>query len=428
MKIRIILIVILLFSSIQAMDLQQKLSQKVSPQFDGASITEVLRLFSRQYAINMVVGDGVTGRVSVQLSDVTLADAINSILKSKGYHYVIENDVLLVKAFGDDVNGELQSKVFQLSYLNAYHLMETVSPMLSEKGKITPLLAQSEKEEFDLRSNILVVTDLWENVKNIEQVIRSLDVPQQQIHIEVRLVESLLSDEQQYGLNLPKSVSVSMDGAETTAPITKGSDQGDTRLLSAWYKLPEAGENMNLGVLTVDQLSATLDMLARDNGSRLVSNPKVTTLNNRKASIRIGTTVPVPEVSRGIAGDLITFREKDVNINLDVIPQIGEDGQITLQVHPMMEEIIGFTGGSDTPQPITSKREVETVVTVLDNQTLVLGGLIKETRNKTVEKLWLLGDIPVLGYLFQNTSTKVEKSDLLIFITPKIVGYAAEER
>ncbi len=428
MKIRIILIVTLLFSSVHAMDLQQKLSQKVSPQFDGASITEVLRLFSRQYAINMVVGDGVTGRVSVQLSDVTLADAINSILKSKGYHYVIENDVLLVKAFGDDVNGELQSKVFQLSYLNAYHLMETVSPMLSEKGKITPLMAQSEKEESDLRSNILVVTDLWENIKNIEQVIRSLDVPQQQIHIEVRLVESLLSDEQQYGLNLPKSVSVSMDGAETTAPITKGSDQGDTRLLSAWYKLPDAGENMNLGVLTVDQLSATLDMLARDNGSRLVSNPKVTTLNNRKASIRIGTTVPVPEVSRGIAGDLITFREKDVNINLDVIPQIGEDGQITLQVHPMMEEIIGFTGGSDTPQPITSKREVETVVTVLDNQTLVLGGLIKETRNKTVEKLWLLGDIPVLGYLFQNTSTKVEKSDLLIFITPKIVGYAAEER
>jgi len=164
-------------------------------------------------------------------------------------------------------------------------------------------------------------------------------------------------------------------------------------------------------------------MLSKDNGSRLVSNPKITVLNNHKAVIKIGTMVPVPEISRGIAGDLITYKEKSVNIDLEVIPQIGANNIVTLQIHPKMEEIIGFTGTTDAPQPITSIREVETTISVVTGQTIVIGGLVKETTSKQVEKIWLLGDIPILGYLFQNTVTKIEKTDLLIFITPKIVGY-----
>jgi len=94
-----------------------------------------------------------------------------------------------------------------------------------------------------------------------------------------------------------------------------------------------------------------------------------------------------------------------------------------MQVHPIMEEIIGYTGEEVAPQPITAKREVNAIVTVNNGQTLVLGGLIKETEMKSVEKLWLLGDIPLLGYLFRSTVSRNEKSDLLIFITPKIVDY-----
>jgi len=100
---------------------------------------------------------------------------------------------------------------------------------------------------------------------------------------------------------------------------------------------------------------------------------------------------------------------------------INENDLITLDVHPMLEEIIGFTGPADLQQPITSKREVQTTVTVKDGETLVLGGLIKETNTKAVEKVWLLGDIPLIKYLFSTTSTKKEKTDLLIFITPKIM-------
>jgi type IV pilus secretin PilQ/predicted competence protein len=420
---QLVIAVLLLTINLSASDIDEKLNLQVSPKFVGASIQEVLRVLSRQYSLNLVVGDEIRGSVTVQLDNVTLSDALNAILKSHGYHYVVYDNVIYVKAFDQDINGELSTKVFQLKYLDGFNLKTTLETLLSSKGKIEPIVSEKVKEETDQRSDILVVTDMWENVKAIENVIQTIDVPSKQIHIEVRLVETLVSDQKQIGINLPKKVQVSMTGGETTAPITQQAQQsgGQQRFLSAWYELPNVDDNLHWGVLTIDELKASLDYLATDNNSRIVSNPKVTTLNNKKASIKIGTEIPIQEVSRGVGGDLVTFRYKDVNLNLDVIPRINENDLITLDVHPMLEEIVGYTGPTDFQQPITSKREVQTMVTVKDGETLVLGGLIKETNSKVVEKVWLLGDIPLLKYLFSSTTTKKEKTDLLIFITPKIM-------
>jgi len=419
---QIIMAVILLTFSLAASDMDEKLNTQVSPKFVGASIQEVLRVLSRQYSLNLVVGDDITGTVTVQLDNVTLSDALNAVLKTHGYHYVVDNNVIFVKPFDQEINGELSTKVFQLKYLDGFNVKASLEPLLSAKGRIEPLISEKVKDEVDLRSDILVVTDLWENVRTFDQVIQTIDVPSKQINIEVRLVEVLMSDEKQVGINLPKKVQVSLTGGETTAPITKAQQGGgQQRFLSAWYELPEVDDKFNWGVLTVDELRASLSYLAQDNNSRIVSNPKVTTLNNKRASIKIGTEIPIQEVSRGISGDLISFRYKEINLNLDVIPRINEGDLITLDVHPMLEEIVGYTGPADLQQPITSKREVQTIVTVNDGETLVLGGLIKETNSKVREKVWLLGDIPLLKYLFSSTTTKKEKSDLLIFITPKIM-------
>jgi type II secretory pathway component GspD/PulD (secretin) len=250
-----------------------------------------------------------------------------------------------------------------------------------------------------------------------------MDVEPRQLEIEVRLIETLFGSNRQVGLNWPKKISASVTGGETTAPITQstGGQQQEVRKLSAWYKLPEVHDNITLGVLTVNELNASLELLAQDNNSKLISSPKLTTLDNKKAIIDVGTSVPVPEVSRGIGGDLISYREKQVSMYLEVIPRINEGNIITLSVHPVLEEIIGYTGPSDYPQPITSRREVQTEVTVREGESIALGGLIKESDNKVVEKFWLLGDIPLLGYLFRHTTVRKEKTDLLIFITPKIL-------
>jgi general secretion pathway protein D len=250
-----------------------------------------------------------------------------------------------------------------------------------------------------------------------------LDKPESQLQIEVRLVERLAGDEKKVGIDFPKSFSASLIGAETTAPITKSgaSQSGSATVLSAWFELPSTAEQLHLGVLSFDQLKATMDILASDNLSRLVSNPKVTTLNYKKAIIKIGTTIPIPEISRGPSGDLFSYKEKDVNMTLEVTPMIGDSGMITLELHPVLEEIVGYTGSSDALQPITSRREVQTTVLVKDGETVVIGGLVKESKSENVSKIWLLGDIPILGYLFRHTSIVNEKKDLMIFITSKIM-------
>jgi len=409
-----------------ALTTDKVLKQKISTNFVNTSLERVIRVLSNQYGLNIIIGGGTAGKVTIQLTNVTLGDALDAILKSQGYHYVLGENVLYVKPLKMDVSGELVTKIFDLKYLEGFSLKTSLTPLLSTKGKMEALLSEPEEDDKLNRSHIIVVSDFRENIQVITSVIEQMDVPSKVLQIEVRLIEKLVSDEQRIGLDLPTSVTVKAMGAETTAPITKTEQQAGgasgqaPTILSAWYELPNNIENLNLGVLTIDDFQATLDILAQDANSRLVSKPSVTTLDNKKAIIKIGQSIPVPEVSRGISGDLVSYKEKDVSMTLEVIPHIGLNGDITLDVHPILEEIIGYTGTADAPQPITSKREVKSTVMVKDGETLVIGGLIKETQSENISKVWLLGDIPILGYLFKHSTIKKEKSDLLIFITTKI--------
>jgi type IV pilus assembly protein PilQ len=347
-------------------DVSELLAKKISTNFQNTSLPDVLRILASQTNLNLVIGDDVSGRVTIQLSGVTLEDALNAILKSKGYHFITQNDIVLVKKFENDVNGELSNSVINLKYLDGFKLKTSLEPLLSEKGKLEALISQNEEDVLKQRSDILVVTDVWENVRTIETTLENMDVEPKQLEIEVRLIETLFGSNRQVGLNWPKKISASVTGGELTAPITQstGGQQQETRKLSGWYQLPEIHDNITLGVLTVNELNASLELLAQDNNSKLISSPKLTTLDNKKAIIDVGTSVPVPEVSRGIGGDLISYREKQVSMYLEVIPRINEGNIITLTVHPILEEIIGYTGPSDYPQPITSRREVQTEVTV----------------------------------------------------------------
>ncbi len=436
MKIRrfvFFVLVVLLFVSksvVFSADVTKVLQQKMSTSFINTSLEKVVRILGTQYGLNIIVGGNASGRVTIQLSNVTLGEALNAILKAQGYHYVISGNVIYVKPLKMDVIGELKTKVFHLKYLDGLRLKLSLLPMLSAKGKMEALLSDGNADGKAGQSNTLIVTDFRENLEAISSAIEQMDYPAKEMQIEVRLIEKLIGDEKRVGLDLPKSVTVRSMGAETTAPITKtsqGGGGGEQTILSAWYHLPNTIENLNMGVLTFDGLRATLDLLAEDANSRLVSKPSVTTLDNRKAIIKIGQNIPVPEVSRGISGDLVSYKEKEVSMTLEVTPHIGLNNDITLDIHPILEEIIGYTGSSDAPQPITSKREVKSTVILKDGQTLVIGGLIKETENKNVSKIWLLGDIPILGYLFSHTSIKKQKSDLYIFITTKIFDPATQQ-
>ncbi len=422
---KILLAILLLFifnSFAQSQDNSQKLKQKISTSFVNTPLERAVRILAQQYNLNIIVSGQVKGNITTNLNDVPLGDALNAILKSQGYHYIYGDNMLIVKPQALNVNGELETQIFRLKYVDGFSLKTAITPLLSPKGKIEALLAEPEANDKLIRSNILVVTDLWENIKQIIHVISQMDRPEKQLQIEVRLVEKIIGNDKNVGLDLPKKATVSLMGAETTAPIsnTSASQGGATTILSAWYNIPSNVENLSLGVLTLDNLRATLNLLAQDVNSHLLARPSVTVMNNRKAIIKMGSTIPVPEISRSVAGDLFSYKDKDVSMTVEVIPHIGENNDITLNVHPVLEEITGYTGSSAAPQPITSRREVKTTVRLKDGETLVIGGLIKENKREIKSKVWLLGDIPILGYLFKSTSVKNEKSNLIIFITTKI--------
>jgi type II secretory pathway component GspD/PulD (secretin) len=178
--------------------------------------------------------------------------------------------------------------------------------------------------------------------------------------------------------------------------------------------------------MTVDEVSLLIDFLVRNGRSKLISNPRVTTVSNRKAEIEVTTTIPVETLNRfseaGVVQDIISFQDLDVSINLAVKPRVNADSTISLDVSSVVEEITGFTGPADNQRPITSKRAVSSSVTIRHGESLGLGGLMKEVKHETVKKLPILGSIPLIGRVFQHRKTTIEKTDLLILSTPRIIS------
>lgn len=427
MKLTILLILLLLFpfnSYLQTNDiLEAKLNQKVnSMEFPNTNVSNLLRILAKQNGLNIVLGPEIKGNVSVSLRNVTVRDVLNSVLSSLGFNYVISNNIIFVKSFEREVPAELTSKVFKLKYRDAYDLIQPVTSLLTKKGKVEVFQDVKTDKPEQLRSDILVVTDINANVEKISSVIDEVDVFQSQILIEVRLIETILGENQKLGFNWPKRFGAKMSGADPSSISSGESPISTSSPLLGFTEFPISNESFELGILSVDELSIALDLLEEDTDSKLVSNPKISTINKKKAKIRIGTTIPIAEVNRGAAGDLITYKDKDVDVVLEVTPRIQPDNKIFLEVHPLIEEIIGYTGEGDFRQPITSVREVNTSVTINSEETVIIGGMVKESKQETISKVWLLGDIPLLGYLFQSKIAETQKTDMLIFITPKILN------
>jgi general secretion pathway protein D len=204
-----------------------------------------------------------------------------------------------------------------------------------------------------------------------------------------------------------------------------GDLEGDDSDVTGLGTRPIDGGNWTWGRMTIGEVSLLLDLLMTSGRSKLISNPRVTTLSNEKAEIEVSTTIPVETLNRfsegGIIQDIVSFQDLDVSINLSVTPRVADDSTITLEVVSNVEEITGYVGPEENRRPVTSRRSVVSSVTVKSNESLGLGGLMKEVEHKTVKKFPILGSIPLIGLIFQHHVVKKERADLLILITPRIV-------
>ena len=422
---KILLVLLISCQLVFSQNLEDELNKNVSVNFKSTPMTVVLKIMSSNYGFNYVMSQVGGEKVTVSITNVPLKNALNSMLLPLGYHYFVQDGLVIIKKIENTHSGELGVFIYKCKYRDNKQLIKMVSSSLSPVGSIAEYEEKSStSKEMNQRSNLLIVKDIQYRIDKIKEILEEYDKPVQQLLIEVKLVERVLGDNKNAGINWPtrfgaKTKSFEPKDQQAGAGGSGGQQQEE---YTGWMKtLPELSDDWQWGVVAVEEMELFVEMLRNENNSKIVANPKVATENNSPAVVNIATSVPVPQITRSPQGDMITYEEKEVASYIEVLPVINEDNSISMTVHPRLEEIIGYSGTSDYPQPIIARREVKTKITVKNGEALVLGGLIKETESKVVNKVFLLGDIPVLGYLFRHYTMKKEKSDLLIVITPKIL-------
>ncbi len=297
-------------------------------------------------------------------------------------------------------------------------------PRLLRRG--APLAVEIRFVADEVTNAVIVTTypRLW---KEMEETIRKLDKMPRQVLIEVLAAEVTLTDDTKLGVEWAVrsgrfAVSSSPSGLLPSRPASS--------LIPLGGAVPVG---FNVFAFAADKFLAALNALASENRVNVLSNPSIMTAENRKAVINVSTSVPivtsqqVPVAAGGFTGNSITqtVEYRDAGIILTVIPRIGEQGTVALDVKQEVNEV-----GENEPPPINSprftKREAETSVVLLNNQTLVLGGLIQNKRTRIHIGVPWLSRIPILGYLFGSVENKIEKTELLLLITPRTVGTALD--
>lgn len=397
---------------------------RISLNFDDTPISTVLKMLAAQNNLNLVVSAAVTGNISIALDNVTLPAALNAILLPNGYNYHLLDNIIVVKESSQWMAGELAARVYDLKYIDPAAAQAAVKPILSDKGQAVIPTAPTEGDRAAAKSAgaRIIIIDYPAVQGDVAALLEQIDRRRRQVSVEVKIIETNLNKDEKLGINWPKSLSTSMNGVPTPGTAT-GWSSSRSSAEAAVMSLDDG--DWKLGYLTVHQVDIVMDFLNKRDKAKLLSNPRLTALDNETAVIEIQTVIPIQTINRFSEGaviqDIVTFQDEKVGISLKVTPRINNDSAITLQVNPVVAEIIGYSGSADNQKPITSERSINTTVTVKNNETIVLGGLLKETHFDNVEKVFLLGSIPLLGGLFTSRETETGTTDLLILITPRII-------
>ncbi|MCK4261886.1 secretin and TonB N-terminal domain-containing protein [bacterium] len=397
----------------------------ISINIKDADIKNVLRLIATSANINIIPGPEVQGSVSVRIKDVPWETALATILKTYGFAYVREENIIRVTTVGKLKEEDLQTKTYFLNFATASTIQESVKGILSERGKI----------KTDERTNALIITDIPSNLTKIEEIMKELDAETVQVMIEARIIETKIEPTDKLGINWDIVGTAAGARRALTFPFeTKEESKwlpGEIPAPSGTAADTTAAGEFRFGYLDATGLKAVLQLLNSKTDTRILSHPRITTLNNQKAMINVGDKYPIPQYTYNAEvgyWEITDFEYKDLGIKLTVTPNVNKQGYVSLKIHPEINEwsitdvvtfALGGQGSVDIPR--YSTREAETQVMVKDGDTLVIGGLLKEKRGETSKKIPLLGDIPFLGYFFGGKTVTGITLDLLIFVTPHVV-------
>jgi type IV pilus assembly protein PilQ len=425
--------------------------RRIDLDLKDADIHNVLRLLADVGQVNIVTADNVQGSVSIRMRNVPWDQALDIVLQSKGLGMVRQANMIRVAPLSDlEKEREMQiarrlqevklapieTRLIPVSYAQADQLQERARPLLSERGSIA----------VDERTNVMIVRDIAGNLNQIEELTRSLDTQTPQVLVEARIVEATsryirdvgiqwggdatfsAATGNPTGLAFPNAVGVAggaSDGNTPTAGLSPFAQSVANPNFAV--NLPAAvgtGSGGALG-LTFGSIDNTINLAVRLSAAessgmlRILSSPRILTLDNREARISQGTLIPFSQVSA--QGVQTTFQE--AKLQLLVKPHVTADGSVAMHVKINRDEP-DFNQTSARGDPTILKREAETELLVLDGHTAVIGGIFTRNTGRNLDQVPFFGDIPLIGLLFQRRRASDSRGELVIFLTPRIVNRA----
>ena len=312
--------------------------------------------------------------------------------------------------------------IIRLNYAFAEDMAKILNKLFRGTSKRSMGLTGEVKIVADKSSNALIVLSSPSDFKVVKEVINSIDIKRPQVFVEVQIVEMSMDKLLQLGVEwkfLSRGSLVPFGGSlYGNLPLQEGYPSASPGLLLGIAKWREGMPDIGL----------LLNAYAKEGGVNVIATPQILTLDNEEAEINISKVIPYSTGMKYDANNnpVISYDYKDVGITLKITPHITASGEVRLKIYEKVEDVVGYANADQTA-PITSKREARTTVDVQDGQTLVIGGLIKNKKLTTVERVPVLGNIPIIGNLFRKTGHQIEKTNLLVFITPKVVRNKEEE-
>jgi len=448
-------------------------TDKISLDLKGVDINELFKLLSTKTGITIIPSPQVNGRVTVFMNDLSFSDALDVIVTMQDLAYEKKaNNVVKVmtlaeyeKAYGKKFGEHKETRTFRLAYAKPANVLNVINSLKSDLGKIisdeatgtiiimdTPqsigIIADTIKEldqpldtlVFDVnyarfadiknylnelitpgvgqiivdeRSSKVVVYDLPQRLNRIKKLMREFDEQSRQVLISGEIIEVTIDDKFQSGIAWDKIFgNLELAGNFPVSPA-----------LSTYGKI-------SLGTLAQDKYSIVMNMLGTYGSTKVLTRPRIVTVNKEEAKILVGTreayvtTTQSQSTATNIVSENVQFI--DVGLKLSVVPTIGADGFITMKIKPEVSSVSRtLTTANNNLIPIVQTSQSETVVKVKDGNMLIIAGLLKEENDKNDSGLPKLSRLPILGHLFSIRGREEKRTELVIFITPTIITGAS---
>ena len=421
-----------------------------------SEVREVLTSLASIGGVNIVADDSVNGKITVQLAGVSFQEALDIITKTKGLQYQTIGNTIIVGTKNNMSAGFGQLHVFHLKFANPDDVVNaaklalglggstessstenstqttttsnTNSTTSNNDGKTTAEI--SGNLTVDKATNSLLFYGTASEAQKIRVVLDQIDIPYEQVSLEAQVMSINKTDSKNLGIEwewskapqsyeeyTPEKITIDATTGKITssepAEITRASsfNKGTTGGIISFGRSPD-------GLPYEFYYAAKINALINNGKANILSKPKITTINGKEATINIGGEVPIPTLTVSDNTTTTTYEYKETGIILKYTPRVNDDGYITAKIHT---EVSTPTYDADAKAYRFNKRSADTQVRLKDGETMVIGGLIGSDESKVMSKIPFLGDLPILGRFFSNVNNSKNESEVIIFVTARIV-------